>query len=173
MEAGKRVRGAHSCGVPFAWHPHTNGGRGTSMPPVCPHPFLWPLPSHTPAPLGVQKKKKKGGGGGHTSPLCACLSWSMPMCMPSSWSHPRHPGLRKANRGGGRTAKSTCGSPHLWGALFCAHKAGRGRKWGWCHLRTRSSGREGTAGVGGTVSHVAVQPCACAPLVCAGHKRRV
>jgi hypothetical protein len=82
MEAGKRVRGAHSCGVPFAWHPHTNGGRGTSTPPVCPHPFLWPLPSHTPAPLGVQKKKKKGGGGGTRRPCARASPGPCPCACP-------------------------------------------------------------------------------------------
>jgi hypothetical protein len=123
---GERVKGAHSCGVLFVWHPHTNGGRGTSALPVCLHPFSWPLPSHTPVPLGGAKKK----GGGHVSPLLAHLSRSVPVCAPSSWSHPRHPGLHKANRGGGRMAKSACGSPHPRGALFRVHKAGRGRKWG-------------------------------------------
>jgi hypothetical protein len=132
MGAGQKGKGG-----PFPWGPlcvappHTKGGRGTSTPPVCLLPFLWPLPWHTPAPLGVHRWGCKRGGGGM---CCPCLHASPSLCPcarpPSSHTHPRHPRLHKAYQGGGCMAKGVCGSPHLWDALFHVHKAGRGWKWG-------------------------------------------
>jgi hypothetical protein len=117
---GERVRGSPTHkrreGLPCRLHAGSRPRSPSYRTPQCP----WGLCTD-----GVQKR------GRTRRPLLTCLSRSMPVWAPSSWSHP-------PNRGGRARVPLIRGAP-----CFARTGQGRGWKWGRHLLRTPFTGQGG------------------------------
>jgi hypothetical protein len=186
MGAGRKDEGG-----PFLWGPvcmappHTKGGRGTSVLPVCLLLFLWPFPSHTPVPLGGAQM------GVQALPLLARLSWSMLVCAPSSQSHPPQTSWIAQ----GKLGRGLHGKGHVWfpssaGCPVLCAQGGKGVKMGAVPslhpIRWAGRGQQGRVAPSptwhpppcllsantGVRAGKGVPPHLCAPLACTACKRQ-